>query len=150
MKNLPKDQSKELREEVLRAEILDLTLKDTPEVHIAEHLGLTRYRVRKLRNSEPFKKALKEISDGARERAATAFKRGLDELAPLAFKALRQALNEGKLEGVRLFVEVAGLKDKEEKQQQDSTLNIYLPAGAVVQNEKETIQVDDYDIQDSE
>lgn len=150
MKNLPKDQSKELREDVLRAEVLDLTLKDTPEIQIAEQLGMTRYKVRKLRNSEPFKKALKEIAEGAKERAATSFKRNLDELAPIAFKALRQALNEGKLEGVRLFVEVAGLKEKEDRKPQDSTLHIHLPAGAVVENEKEAIQVNDYDIQDAE
>jgi hypothetical protein len=131
MPEMPSDNSIKEREEALRAQVLALTLANAPEYKIAEELKLSRYMVRKIRNSIEFKSELKELSEQTKETAAQVFKAQLDELAPLAFAALKRNLQEGKIEGVRVFVEVAGLKDKQEQVQQDSSLHIHLPAGAV-------------------
>jgi hypothetical protein len=124
---LPSDESKEDIKEALLKQVVALSLENTPEYKIAEQLKMSRYAVRKMRNGDAFKAALKEIGDQAVTTAKESFKAKLDELTPLALEALRHNLKEKKIEAVRVFVETVGLKNKEDDKPQDGVINVILP-----------------------
>lgn len=118
--------------ELQMKQIIALSLENVPEYKIAEQLKLSRYAVKKIRNSEEFKTELKRIGDEAVATAKEQFKAGLNEMAPLALKALKHNLEENKIEAVRVFVETVGLKEKE-KSQDHGPIQILLP-GTTVEN----------------
>lgn len=111
-------------------QIVALTMEGMPEYKIAEQLKMSRYAVKKIRNSEKFKSLLKEIGDSAVAAARDRFKARLDDMAPLAIEALEHNLKEKKIEGVRLFAEITGLKEKDSDDKGAGTLQVFLPGAS--------------------
>jgi hypothetical protein len=121
------DETKDLVSTTLMQQVVALSLTGTPEYKIAESLGISRYAVKKMREGEEFKTALKEIGEKASALALNQFKAKLEELAPLAFEALKHNLKEKKLDAVRVFAEAAGIKNQVPEAQQDSSITILMP-----------------------
>lgn len=111
----------------LTKQVVALSLEQVPEYKIAEQLSISRHKVKKLLRSDEAKALLEEEGDKAIVKARESFKRKLDALAPLAYEALKKNLEDHKLDAVRIFAEVTGLKHKEEEKQQDATLQVFLP-----------------------
>lgn len=114
-------------EQSLVKQVVALSLEQVPEYKIAEQLKISRHRVKKLLRSDEAKSLLEEEGDKAIVKARESFKRKLDALAPLAYEALKKNLEEGKLDAVRIFAEVTGLKHKDDEKPQDAALHVYLP-----------------------
>ena len=129
--------SDEIGKEALIAQVVALTLQDVPEYKIAEEMKLSRYKVNKLRNSLEFKEQMKEITDSARDAAKAGFLAKIETLAPLAYKALKSNLEDGKLDAVRVFVEVVGLKDADTGPKQDTSITVIMPGA----DQTKTIEV---------
>jgi len=134
-------------EELLIKQAVALSLEQVPEYKIAEQLNISRHRVKKLLRSDTAKELLEVEGDKAIVKARESFKRKLDALAPLAYEALKKNLEEGKLDAVRIFAEVTGLKHKDEEKKEDSTIQVFLPGADPNQNttynvKSEVIDVD--------
>lgn len=115
-------------EQAMETKVLALILQGIPQYKIAKELGVTRYQVDKICSSDAFRSALKTEGDRIVARAREAFKGKLDVLAPLAYEALKKNLLDGKIEGVRVFAQIAGLlKEDTEGQQKDTNLTVVLP-----------------------
>jgi hypothetical protein len=128
MTNLPPDKSKEVREQTQLQQIVALSLQGVPEYKIAESMDLSRYMVRKVRNSKEFKELMQQEGETALQMARDSFRSKLDSLEPLAFAALKKNLEEGKIEGVKTYVQIVGLLDKkEEKEAADTSITVIMP-----------------------
>lgn len=127
MPNLPVDESKAERDYAQLQQIVALTLVGTPEIRIAEQLGVSRHRVRKVRNSDAFKKELDDVAAQSKASAKAAVESELDRLAPKALKALEKALDEGKVDAVRTYFEAIGLKDKNADAGGTGVIQLILP-----------------------
>ena len=115
-------------EQALETKVLALVLNGVAPYKIAKELGVTRYQVEKICKSDAFRAALKTEGDRVIARAREAFKSKVDELAPLAYEALKKNLKDGKIEGVRVFAQIAGLlKEDVNEQQKDTNLTVLLP-----------------------
>jgi hypothetical protein len=105
--------SKDLIQDSLVVQVAALSFAKTPEYKIAEALGISRHQVKKIRNSEEFAAYLQEIADRAVKNAVNEFKSKFEELEPLAFEALRANLEDKKLEAVKVWAGIAGVKGAE-------------------------------------
>lgn len=140
MSNLTKTE-----EDALVAQVAALVRCGVPEVRIAEELGVTRYRVSKIRGSEAYKAYLKEISDKASREAISDFVERASEMTALALAALQKNLEEGKIEGVRLWAETIGLKKLQDQAEDKgmAPLQIVLPGANVPAVKDITVEVED-------
>ncbi len=128
MSDMPPDKSKEVREQTTLQQIVALSLQGVPEYKIADAMDLSRYMVRKTRNSREFKELMQQEGEGALQMARDSFRSKLNELEPLAFAALKKNLEEGKIEGVKTYVQIVGLLDKkEEKEIADTSITVIMP-----------------------
>ena len=113
-------------DEILRQQILACTLRQMSQREIAEELKISRPVVNRIRKQKEFQDLLKAESEEAVRVAREMFRQQLNEMTPLAVKALKQNLKDGKIEGVKVFMEAIGLK-QQEIQQQDTTIQVVLP-----------------------
>lgn len=128
--------------ESLQKQIAVLTIQGVPEYKIAESLNISRHRVRTVRKSKEFKAEILSIGEAATAIALNMFKAKMEELEPLAYAALKQNLQEGKLEAVKVWGDFVGVKDKQEKTEQGGNMVIVMPgAKAETTVESEVIDV---------
>lgn len=87
---------------------------------------------------------MKDLGDRAAETALAHFKQNLDELAPLAYEALKHNLKEKKLDAVRIFGEFVGANRKEDGEQKDTSLTIIMPGAPAPEKsvESEVIEIE--------
>lgn len=111
----------------LEGKVMALVLQRVPQYKIAQELGVTRYMIGKICNSESFLSTLKSQGDRAVALVREQFKSRLDELSPLAYEALKHNLKENKIEAVRIFAEMIGIKERKEEEQKDTQLTVVLP-----------------------
>lgn len=93
---------------------------------IAEQLKLTKHYVTKIVNSSEFSAKLREISDDMTSQAANSWKASISNLVPQAVDVLKQALEKGDLEAVKLIVRSLGV-EKQENQVQQGNITVVLP-----------------------
>lgn len=93
---------------------------------IAEQLKLTKHYVTKIVNSSEFSTKLREISDDMTSQAANSWKASISNLVPQAVDVLKQALEKGDLEAVKLIVRSLGV-EKQETQVQQGNIQVILP-----------------------
>jgi malic enzyme len=133
----------EVDKEAIEKQVMALRLAGTAEVRIAEQLGISRHQVRKITHSKEYKLALKDLADKALEDAQNAFKSKLEELRPLAYEALRHNLELKKMDAVKTYVEIIGLKEQREVEKQDTNLTIVMPGANPNEKVVQTIEVTD-------
>lgn len=116
-------------EESLVQQVAALSFQNVPEYRIAEELKITRYRVRKIRSSEEFKQHIKTLGEEAMTLALNSFRSKVEKLEPLAFEALEHNLKEKKLDAVRVFGDIIGIKNKDggNQDEQQGPLVVLLP-----------------------
>lgn len=93
---------------------------------IAEQLKLTKHYVTKIVNSSEFSAKLREISDDMTSQAANSWKASISNLVPEAVGVLKQALEKGDLEAVKLIVRSLGV-EKQETQVSQGNITVVLP-----------------------
>jgi hypothetical protein len=103
-----------------------LTLSGVSNEAAAKQLGVSKYQIRKLQKSEDFKKHLKDASEDLVSLASNTWKGMMQELIPLAYEALKKALDKGDLKGVELMIKTLGI-DKQVAAPQSGNLQIILP-----------------------
>lgn len=93
---------------------------------IAEQLKLTKHYVTKIVNSSEFSAKLREISDDMTSQAANSWKASISNLVPEAVGVLKQALEKGDLEAVKLIVRSLGV-EKSEPAVSQGNITVVLP-----------------------
>lgn len=104
---------------------------------IVSHMKINRYQVGKLMKTEEFRTQLATMSEQMVSVAANTWKGMMQDLVPLAHKALKSALEKGDLKGVEIIIKSLGI-DKQVPQVQQGTLQVILPdyaQGKVVQHD---------------
>lgn len=120
-------------EQAIEAKVLALILQGNSQNKIAKELKVSRHQIMKICNSEAFRAALKSEGDRMLSLVREKFKTKMGELEPLAFEALKHNLSEKKIEGVKLYVQLAGLLHEEKAIEQDSSFTVIMP-GAKIEN----------------
>lgn len=116
----------ELVEQTQIQQVAGLALLGASEHAIAKQLNVNRYRIRKLMASTEFKEHMHGLSSKAVELAVAAFKAKMNSLEPLAFAALKGALEDGKIEAVKVWAGMVGL-DKVDEDKAQAPITIVMP-----------------------
>lgn len=106
--------------------IAPLRLANVGINRIAEELKLTKHYVTKIVNSQEFTAKLREVAEEATSQAANSWKASISNLVPEAISVLKQALEKGDLEAVKLIVRSLGV-EKQETQVQQGNITVVLP-----------------------
>lgn len=110
-----------------QSEILaSLKLTGVTNEEAAKQMGITLYKVRKLQENEEFKKHLSNVAESMVRTASNTWKGMMEDLIPLAHKALIQALKKGDLKGVEIVLKTLGI-DKQTQAASGGTLQVILP-----------------------
>lgn len=118
----------EIEQLSLVQQVASLRLARETEAKIAEKLGMTRHRVRKVLQSQEYKDFLKELGDSAIEDIRNAVRSNLKSLEPHFWSALEYQLKTKKsMQAVVHFSELSGLKKVDEEKQADTSIQILLP-----------------------
>lgn len=136
----PKDKLEESLES--RAVAVLLQTPDIPEYKLAETLGVSRYKAKKLLSSPAVMSQLQELADQSINAALNKFKLKMDELAELAFDALKTNLKDKRLDAVRVWGEFVGLKDKKETEVAPQGITVVFP-GANPEKSVESVVISD-------
>lgn len=99
------------------------------EQKIADEVKLSRRQVRNILNTKEYKEFLDDLASKATANAVAAFKSELDKMTPLALKALRHNLEEGKLDSVKLWSQLVGALTPETKTEQQGSVTVVVPSG---------------------
>lgn len=102
----------EAEKQTLIAQVAAERFLNVPDTRIAESLGITRSKLRRLVQTKEYLDYVKELGDKAVAHALSAFKTKMEDLEPLAYAALKQNLIDGKLDAVKVWGEFVGVKDK--------------------------------------
>lgn len=143
-----KDEGREALNENLTMRIAAMALQGVNEYNIFLALkdeGVTRYRVRKIRNSEEFKSLVREEGEKAMELARESFRSKLNNLEPLAYAALKKNLEDNKMEAVSVYLKTVGVLDTkktDDKDSGDTSITVVMPGATIPEKEvPNTIEV---------
>ena len=140
---MPKDESREVLQESLLMQTAALSLVGASENEIHQKLNISRYAVRKMRNSAEFKKLVLEHGEMALSLSREAFRSKMQNLEPLAYSALKKNLEDNRMDAVKVFLQAVGaLEQNKEEGAKDTSLTVILPGGNVVKEVKsDTIEI---------
>ena len=102
---------------------------------ISTSIGIGGTQLRGIINSQEYEDFLKDLQNQSLKHAMSSFRSELDRLSPLAVKALRTNLEEGKIEAVKLYSQLIGALKPEERAEQQQAIQIVLPEGMMPKTE---------------
>lgn len=113
-------------DDILRRQILDCKLRLMSQREISEELKINRAVVSRIMNQKEFHELFVSEAEEATRISRNMLKKQVTELVPEMVKTIKAALKEGKIEAVKVCMEVLGMK-QQEVQQQDTTIQVVLP-----------------------
>lgn len=108
------------------ARIAPLRLANVGINKIAKELKLSNHYVTKILDTGEFRTKLRDIADEATSLATNSWKNSVANLVPEAVEVLKQALEKGDLEAVKLIVRSLGI-EKQEATVQQGNITVVLP-----------------------
>lgn len=106
--------------------IVPLRLANVGINKISKELNLTGHYVTKILDTPEFRAKLRDVADEATALAANSWKNSISNLVPEAVEVLKQALEKGDLEAVKLIVRSLGI-EKQEAHVQQGNITVVLP-----------------------
>lgn len=123
------ERNAELVEQTQAQQIAGLALMGGSEAGIGKQMGLSRHRVRKIMAGEEFKAIMHDLAVKSTDFAVQAFKAKMNALEPLAYAALKQNLEDGKIEAVKVWAGMVGL-DRNDEEKAQAPITIVMPGNA--------------------
>lgn len=108
------------------ARIAPLRLANIGINKIAKELKLSNHYVTRILDTSEFRTKLRDIADEATSLATNSWKNSVANLVPEAVNVLKQALEKGDLEAVKLIVRSLGI-EKQETAVQQGNITVVLP-----------------------
>lgn len=116
--------------EILAKRIHALLLVDPnrPAVAIAKELGISRFQVKRIVDSEYFRKMLEERSDADMQVAITQAKHAMSRCLHEAVRVIKHHLDKNSLDAAKMVLRSQGLEQMEERPT-DTSITVVLPTG---------------------
>ncbi len=117
--------------EILTRKIASLLLVDPnmPATKIASELGISRFQVKRITDSDFFKNLIETTAETTMQVAVNQARHSISQLLTQAVRTIKYHLDKNSLEAAKLVLKSTGIDQGEEKQQSDTNLTVVLPSG---------------------